>query len=264
MDTNVQALTAHSQAFSDAFKNLFDKADELYNKAKEAVEAKEKAARDSAAAAAAAAAASGFGPASGPSPTVPHTSPVLRPPSPLPSPTVPHTSPVLRPISPLPSSSRPASPVLRPPSPLPLIPGPPPPPPPPPHPLVPAPVVRPAAPPRAYGKRVYPIHNGVLTYYVLRVNGPMPRTRLLQNRIIQDQYFTFFNLPPDTHNVKIDVKESRLARYQIAPITLEAEVTFTLWERSTTSYDVFYCGMYEPGPTADVNIQMLKSPPELS
>jgi hypothetical protein len=83
--------------------------------------------------------------------------------------------------------------------------------------------------------------------------------RMLKNKFIND-----FDLPPSTSQVQVEYKEKALARYQIAPVTLEAEVTFTLWERSTTSYDVFYCGMYEPGPTADVNIQMLKSPPELS
>ena len=118
-----------------------------------------------------------------------------------------------------------------------------------------------ARPPRTYGKRVYPIHNGVLTYYVLRINyrlqpAPIPPA-------LQQYFFSRFDLPPETLNVKIEVKETRLARYQIAPITLEAEVTFTLWETSSTSYDVFYCGMYEPGPGADPNIETLKSPPDL-
>jgi hypothetical protein len=233
MDTNVKTLTTQGQPLKTDFKNLLDKVDEVYNKAKQAVEAKEKAARDSAAAAAAAVAASG----SGPSSTVPPTSPVVHP-------LLPH-------------------PLVPPPLPLPLIPGPPPPPPPPPHPLVPAPVVRPAAPPRAYGKRVYPIHNGVLTYYVLRINHPMPA---VVSRATLRRLVTSFDLPPETRNVKIELKETRLARYQIAPITLDAEVTFTLWETSNTSYDVFYCGMYEPGPIAKASglIEELKSPPELS
>ncbi len=79
---------------------------------------------------------------------------------------------------------------------------------------------------------------------------------------MQQRLFSIFDLPPETRNVKIEVKDIALARYQIAPITLEAEVTFTLWE-TTTGYDVFYCGMYEPGSRKDPNIQTLKSPPDL-
>jgi len=123
----------------------------------------------------------------------------------------------------------------------------------------------PVAPARTYGRRVYPIRDGVLTYYVLRVVASMPDSNLIKfsrNAIIRD-YMKKFDLPPETQNVKIDFKDKRLARYQIAPITLEAEVTFTLWERDATSYDVFYCGMYEPGLGADKNIETLKSPPEL-
>ena len=90
----------------------------------------------------------------------------------------------------------------------------------------------------------------------------MPRAALLNNNIIQNQFFVLFDLPPETRNVKIEVKDTRLARYQIAPITLDAEVTFTLWE-TTTGYDVFYCGMYEPGPLRNAQIQELKSPPDL-
>ena len=76
--------------------------------------------------------------------------------------------------------------------------------------------------------------------------------------------FGLFDLPPETRNIKIEVKEARLARYEIAQITLEAEVTFTLWQTST-GYDVFYCGMYEPGPIAIAagNIHELKSLPDL-
>jgi hypothetical protein len=80
---------------------------------------------------------------------------------------------------------------------------------------------------------------------------------------LQQQLFQRFDLPPETRNVKIEVKETRLARYQIAPITLDAEVTFTLWQTTRTSYDVFYCGMYEPGQAADTTIETLKSPPDL-
>ena len=72
-----------------------------------------------------------------------------------------------------------------------------------------------------------------------------------------------FDLPEDSLQVAIERKSAKLARYQIAPVTLEAEITFTLWERTTTSYDVFYCGMYEPGTKASPGIQKLKSPPEL-
>jgi hypothetical protein len=88
----------------------------------------------------------------------------------------------------------------------------------------------------------------------------LPLSSAMQRRL-----FGIFDLPPETRNVKIEVKEARLARYEIAPITLEAEVTFTLWQTSTRSYDVFYCGMYEPGPIAMAtgNIHELKSPPDL-
>ena len=64
-------------------------------------------------------------------------------------------------------------------------------------------------------------------------------------------------------NEKNLVKNRELARYQIAPIILEAEVTFTMWETSARTYDVFYCGMYEPGSLADRHIETLKSPPDL-
>jgi hypothetical protein len=117
-----------------------------------------------------------------------------------------------------------------------------------------------ARPPRTYGRREYPVHNGVLTYYVLRMAGAMP---LVSSPLVQQQLFTWFDLPPDTRNVKIEVKNRELARYEIAPITLEAEVTFTLWEINCTTYDVFYCGMYEPGQLATAGIQTLKSPPDL-
>ena len=80
---------------------------------------------------------------------------------------------------------------------------------------------------------------------------------------MQQWLFDIFDLPPETRNVKIEVKDMELARYQIAPITLEAEVTFTIWETSARTYDVFYCGMYEPGPRKNPNIQTLKSPPDL-
>ena len=130
-----------------------------------------------------------------------------------------------------------------------------------PTPVVVAPVVVAAA--RKYGERVYPIRNGVLTYYVVRENLPMPRLPL--SSAMQRRLFGIFDLPPETSNVKIEVKEAELARYEIAPITLEAEVTFTLWEKSATSYDVFYCGMYKPGPIALAtgDIHELKSPPDL-
>jgi hypothetical protein len=80
---------------------------------------------------------------------------------------------------------------------------------------------------------------------------------------MQQWLFDIFDLPPETRIVKIEVKDMELARYQIAPITLEAEVTFTIWQTSAMTYDVFYCGMYEPGSNADPLIRTLKSPPEL-
>jgi hypothetical protein len=83
------------------------------------------------------------------------------------------------------------------------------------------------------------------------------------SRGMRNRLFTRFDLPPETRNVKIEVKDRALARYEIAPITLEAEVTFTIWETSAMTHDVFYCGMYEPGPKANRNIETLKSPPDL-
>lgn len=110
---------------------------------------------------------------------------------------------------------------------------------------------------------MYPIRDGVLTYYVYHRSHAMPSDIIIQNKTFQNDLFTLFDLPPETRNVKIDVKNKMLARYQIAPITLEAEVTFTIWQTAPKMYDVFYCGMYELGPNADKSIKELKSPPEL-
>ena len=113
---------------------------------------------------------------------------------------------------------------------------------------------------RRYGRREYPIRNGVLTYYVKHFLIAMPDDSILNTTTWREKLFKMFDLPPET-KVSMKLMSKQLARYQIAPITLEAEVTFTIIE-TDWGYDVFYCGMYEPGPKAR-GFETLKSPPEL-
>jgi hypothetical protein len=124
---------------------------------------------------------------------------------------------------------------------------------------------RPASPPppHAYGRRVNPEHNGVLTYYVLTLDTPLESLESWLLPASQLDLCEFFDVPSDSRNIKVHVKEQDLAKYEIVPITLDAELTFTIWEIDADHIAVYYCGMYEPGSNADPLIRTLKSPPEL-
>jgi hypothetical protein len=90
---------------------------------------------------------------------------------------------------------------------------------------------------------VNPKHNGVLTYYVLYLD---------ENLVSKDQWLVpesqidlchFFDVPSDSRNIKVHVKEQNLAKYEIVPITLDAELTFTIWEIDAAHIAVYYCGI---------------------
>ncbi len=72
-----------------------------------------------------------------------------------------------------------------------------------------------------------------------------------------------FDVPSDSLDIHVELKEQNLARYEIAPIALDAELNFTIWVHNDKDFDVYYCGMYEPGSMHHTNMQTLKSPPEL-
>jgi hypothetical protein len=118
-------------------------------------------------------------------------------------------------------------------------------------------------PPHVYGRRVNPEHNGVLTYYVLYLDEKMEATASWLLTESQKGLCELFDVPSDSIDIKVRVKEQNLAKYEIVPITLDAELTFTIWEIDADHIAVYYCGMYEPGQNADPDIKTLKSPPEL-
>jgi hypothetical protein len=82
---------------------------------------------------------------------------------------------------------------------------------------------------------------------------------------LKDVLLYLFDLPDVLHNVQVTFKDTQLARYQVAPITFDAECTFSILDNGRTC-DFFYCGMYEPGPKA-CNLlrgyEKLEDPPEL-
>ena len=118
-------------------------------------------------------------------------------------------------------------------------------------------------PPHVYGRRVNPEHNGVLTYYLVELTGGAWTAEELRAKGVQTYLCGLFDVPSDSLDIRVDFKEQNLARYEIAPIALDAEITFTIWEHNARDFDVYYCGMYEPGERHDPNMKILKSPPEL-
>jgi hypothetical protein len=129
----------------------------------------------------------------------------------------------------------------------------------------PPPSPAPGSPPPAhvYGRRVNPEHNGVLTYYLVELTGGPWSAEELRTKPIQTKLCELFDVPSDSLDIRVELKEQNLAKYEIASITLDSKLTFTVWVHNDKDFDVYYCGMYEPGSRADKDMQILKSPPEL-
>ncbi len=124
----------------------------------------------------------------------------------------------------------------------------------------PAAAVPPPPPPR-----VYPVRDGVLTYYHGYQHASMSTMKAMNKEILKNDLMVLFDLPHVLHNVQVTFKNTELARYQVAPITFDAECTFSILDNGRTC-DLFYCGMYEPGPEARLRLrgyEKLEDPPKL-
>jgi hypothetical protein len=111
--------------------------------------------------------------------------------------------------------------------------------------------------------RENPERNGELKYYLCPLHEAWATVSTL-DKATKKLILRLFDLPNNLDNMKIEVTDAQLARYQVIPVTLKADMTFTLWKVSDTECDVYYCGVYKPGPKKDKDIQTLYSPPRFA
>ena len=108
--------------------------------------------------------------------------------------------------------------------------------------------------------RENPERNGELKYYLCPLHIAWATVSTL-DKATKKLILALFDLPRNFDNMEFEVKNAQLARYQVIPVTLKADMTFTLWKVSDTECDVYYCGVYRPGQNAFKGMQTLYSPP---